>query len=419
MRLTERSHDLSEAPDRAAATERARHARRAQELEAELAESRREIDALRATLSQVESSTIWQAVGALRRRVYARIGEDSRTARALRGAVRATVGLASPRPPAPRVIAAQPIAELPEFDAPEVSLILPVHSQPELTAACVRAIVAGATVPYELIIVDDTATAAMKEVVTRIAGARVVVNETNLGYTRSLNRGAAVARAPFLMFLNDDTVPEPGWLEAMADCARSSDDIGVVVPMYLDTDGRLKEAGSIVWSDGSAENFGRGDECTMRARYRYRRDVDYGSGACLLVRSSVFREIGGLDEQFSPAWFEDVDFCRRLDQAKKELFVVPAARARHAGGASLEHMPYARFIDLWYRNMWRYAHKWFSPGKAEALRWAVVVGMVLRCFAALAGFRNGSSNRWEALRIYARVMKRALNRWDDSSPSPS
>ena len=161
---------------------------------------------------------------------------------------------------------------------------LPVHSQPGLTAACVRALVTGATVPYELIVVDDTATAPTKDVVAQIAGATVIVNDENLGYTRSLNRGAGLARAPLLMFLNDDIVPEPGWLEAMVDCARSFDDIGVVVPMYLDPGGGVKEAGSIVWRDGSAENFGRGDECTERSRYRYRRDVDYGSGACMLVR---------------------------------------------------------------------------------------------------------------------------------------
>ncbi len=80
-------------------------------------------------------------------------------------------------------------------------------------------------------------------------------------------------------------------------------------------------------------------------------------------------------------------------------------------------MSYALFIDLWYRNMWRYARKWFSPGRAEALRWAVVVGMLMRCAAAVVGFRNGSSTRWEALRTYARVLEKALKRWDDSSPS--
>src|SRR5215216_5263729 len=326
--------EAAQAAGREAARAHASDAGRAQELEARLAQSRREIDELRATLDRVESSTIWQAVGVLRRRVYGRIGEDSRVARALRAALRAAAGIASREQAAAQAVDRPPIAELPQFAAPEVSLILPVHSQPELTTACVRAIVAGATVPYELIIVDDTATPATRDVVARIVGASVIVNGENLGYTRSLNRGAAVARAPFLLFLNDDTVPEPGWLEAMVDCALSSEDCGVVVPMYLDTDGRVKEAGSIVWRDGSAENFGRGDECTTRSRYQYRRDVDYGSGAGLLVSARVFRDVGGLDERFSPAYYEDVDLCFAAREAGARVVYEPRARVVHVEGAT-------------------------------------------------------------------------------------
>ena len=324
--MTQRSEKLTDSAERAAARDHARTAARIQQLETELAE-------LRQTLTRVEESAIWQAVGALRGRMYDRVAPDSRTVRALRAGLHRAAGLATRErapgpPPAPRT------AELPRFDAPEVSVILPVHSQPELTAACVRAIAAGATVPYELIVVDDTATQATKDVVAGIAGAVVTVNERNLGYTRSLNRGAALARAPFLLLMNDDTAPEPGWLEAMVDCALSSDDIGVVVPMYLDPDGRLKEAGSIVWRDGSAENFGRGDESTERSRYRYRRDVDYGSGACLLVRASLLRRVGGLDERFSPAYYEDVDLCFAAREAGARVVYEPRARVVHVEGAT-------------------------------------------------------------------------------------
>src|SRR5215218_5686751 len=138
--MTGRSDHLSEI---AAAREHAVAAARIQELEAKLAQSNEERDALRATLTRVEDSVIWQTVGAIRRRIYGRIGEDSRGARALRAALRRVAGLKATRrvavlstaPPAP-------IARVPEFAEPVVSLILPVHSQPELTTACVRALVA-------------------------------------------------------------------------------------------------------------------------------------------------------------------------------------------------------------------------------------------------------------------------------------
>jgi len=321
--------------DRIAARIHADAASRAQELERQLAEADRELAALTAELARVESSIIWQGVQGLRRRVYGRIGEDSRTARAISAALRGTAALTSRRsepelPPSPP----QPIAELPSFADPEVSLILPVHSQPELTAACVRAIVTTATVPYELIIVDDTATASTKDVVARIAGATVLVNDQNAGYTRSLNRGAEQARGEFVVLLNDDTVPQPGWLEAMVARARSSEDIGVVVPMYLAVEGDLKEAGSIIWRDGSAGNFGRGDPDVDRSRYAYARDVDYGSGACLLIRAKLLRRVGGLDERFSPAYYEDVDICFAAREAGSRVVYEPRARVVHVEGAT-------------------------------------------------------------------------------------
>jgi len=156
----------------------------------------------------------------------------------------------------------------------------------------------------------------------------------------------------------------------------------------------------------------------MTARYRYRelelthpQPVEQPAAAALLLRREVFSEVGPLDERFAPAWFEDVDYCRRLAAAGKTIFVVPAARARHFGGASLEHVPFAEFIALWYRNMWFYARKWHSPGAAEALRWAIVFGMLLRIPLALAGIANRHLGRLLAARAYAGVMRKAFTRW--------
>ena len=123
------------------------------------------------------------------------------------------------------------------------------------------------------------------------------------------------------------------------------------------------------------------------------------------------------DERFAPAWFEDVDYCRRLAERQKEIWVVPAAHAQHFGGASLEHMDFAGFVDIWYRNMWRYAHKWMRPGQAEVLRWTIVAGMFLRCAAGLVGLHPRGVGRLDAFRGYAAVMKKAFDRWDSSLSS--
>ena len=135
------------------------------------------------------------------------------------------------------------------------------------------------------------------------------------------------------------------------------------------------------------------------------------------MRREVFDDVGPLDERFWPAWFEDVDYCRRLAAAGREIWIVPLAQARHVGGASLEHVPFGRFVDLWYGNMWRYARKWFPPAQAEALRWIIVLGMILRLPAAAIGLAHREVGRWGALKAYTGVVKRALQRWGDSSPS--
>ena len=159
----------------------------------------------------------------------------------------------------------------------------------------------------------------------------------------------------------------------------------------------------------------------MTARHRYR-ELDLGkpqaieqpAAAAFLLRREVFEAVGPLDEQFAPAWFEDVDYCHRLAAHHDEIHVVPAARVRHFGGASLEHMPLSRFADVWYGNMWRYARKWMTPARAERLRWVIMLGMSLRCASALLGLRPRGVGRLEAVRAYASVLRKAFDRWAES-----
>jgi GT2 family glycosyltransferase len=141
--------------------------------------------------------------------------------------------------------------------------------------------------------------------------------------------------------------------------------------------------------------------------------IEQLAAAALLLRRDVFDEVGLFDEQFSPAWFEDVDFCRRLAALGEDIWIVPAAQARHFGGASLEHVGFGPFINVWYANMWRYAKKWLPPGHAEALRWVIITGMVLRLGAADAGFTHPEVGRCQAFAAYLSVLKKAFHRWLD------
>lgn len=315
---------------------------------------------------------------------------------------------------------------------PDLSILIVTWNSERWIDRCVRSLPAACEgLWYEVVIYDN---ASSDETLTLLPqdSFRVIRSKQNDGFAAGTNRALAESRGRYVFLLNPDCDLDSRALTTLCQFLDDNPNVAAAAPLLAGEGGgsqrefqlrRLPTLRALAAEALLVDKMLPRNKAT--AHYRYAdldlsrpQRIEQPAAAALLIRREVFDEVGGLDEQFSPAWFEDVDFCRRLAEAKKELFVVPAAHARHVGGASLEHMPYSRFIDLWYRNMWRYARKWFSPGKAETLRWAVVVGMVLRCFAALVGFPNGSSSRWEALRIYARVMKRALNRWDDSSPSP-
>ena len=314
-----------------------------------------------------------------------------------------------------------------------LSILIVTWNSERFIQRCLESLPASCDgLPYEVVIYDN---ASIDGTLRKLPGdaARVIRSSRNDGFAAGINRALQQSTGRFVFLLNPDCELAPRALSILADVLDRNPNAAAAAPLLDDASGgsqrefqlrRLPTLRALAAEALLVNKLMPRNRAT--AHYRYKdldlsksQRIEQPAAAALLVRRSVFDETGGFDEQFSPAWFEDVDFCQRLAVAKKELYVVPAARARHAGGASLEHMSYARFIDLWYRNMWRYARKWFSPGRAEALRWAVVVGMMMRCAAAAVGFRNGSSTRWETLRTYARVLNKALNRWDDSSPSSS
>lgn len=334
---------------------------------------------------------------------------------------------------APEAIAPALPSARPRTASPELSIVIVTWNSERWIERCVRSLPAACEgLSYEVVVYDNASSDETLRLVPDEA-TRIIRSDRNDGFAAGTNRALAEARGRYLFLLNPDCDLEPRALTLLCEFLDRNPNAAAAAPLLAGEGGgsqREFQLRRLPTLRGLAAEALLLDKMFPRnratAHYRYLdldlshpQRVEQPAAAALLLRREVFDAIGSFDEQFSPAWFEDVDYCRRLAAAGQELFVVPAARARHVGGASLEHMPYARFIELWYRNMWRYAHKWFSPGKAEALRWALIMGMMLRCFAALLGFRNGSSSRWQAVRTYVRVMRRALNRWDDSSPSPS
>jgi GT2 family glycosyltransferase/glycosyltransferase involved in cell wall biosynthesis len=184
-----------------------------------------------------------------------------------------------------------------------------------------------------VIVVDDASTDATPEVLRRIEGIEVLTGETNVGFSGAAGRGAAAARGRVIVFLNNDAEVQPGWLEALLDAIDSAPDVGAVGCKLVFADGRLQEAGGIIWQDGTGANVGRGGD-PEAPRYNVRREVDYCSGAALMIRRDLFESLGGFDPRFAPAYYEDTDLCFTLRENGFRVLYEPRATVVHHEGAT-------------------------------------------------------------------------------------
>jgi GT2 family glycosyltransferase len=217
---------------------------------------------------------------------------------------------------------------------PVVSVIIPTYGQVPFTLRCLASIAEHApTLPIEVIIVDDAWRGKDVATIEAVRGIRLIRNSANRGFLHSCNKAAAAAKGRYLLFLNNDTQVLAGWLEPMVALFQQRPDTGAVGAKLLYPDGRLQEAGGIIWRDASGWNFGRLED-PSKPIYNYVREVDYCSGAALMVERSVFDRLSGFDPAYAPAYFEDSDLCFRLRRIGLKTLYQPAATVIHHEGAS-------------------------------------------------------------------------------------
>jgi GT2 family glycosyltransferase len=312
----------------------------------------------------------------------------------------------------------------PRARAVDLSILIVTWNSERWIDRCLRSIPAACEgLEYEVVVHDNAST---DSTLQHLGDANILRSSRNEGFAAGTNRAFAASRGRYVFLLNPDCELSPRALTRLFEFLESHPHIAAAVPLLIDHSGdsqrefqlrRLPTMGSFVAELLLLNRILPRNRWT--ASYRYRdlditepRKIEQPAAAALLLRREVVEEIGPLDEQFAPAWFEDVDYCRRLAAAKKEMWVVPGAEVVHFGGSSLEHIHFAGFVDVWNRNMWRYARKWMRPGQAEALRWGIVFGMMLRVMACFAGLCPRGIGRSEAIRAYAGTLKKAFNRWD-------
>ena len=193
--------------------------------------------------------------------------------------------------------------------APRASIVIPVYGQFARTLACLRALAAHPPASRaEVIVVDDGSSDETPDALPHVDGLRYHKRAENGGFIAACNDGAALARGEYVVFLNNDTIPQPGWLDALLQTFDDHANVGLVGAQLLYPDGRLQEAGGVVFSDGSGWNYGRRaarEDCS----YAYVRDCDYASGAAIALPRALFAELGGFAHAYAPAYYEDTDLA--------------------------------------------------------------------------------------------------------------
>ena len=242
---------------------------------------------------------------------------------------------------------------------PLVSILIVAFHRRDLLAECLRSIAArvSSDVTYQTVIVLNGSTRDVRTFVRRaVDGATVVCSDVNAGFAGACNLARRHAAAPLLALLNDDTEVEEGWLEQLVATASANPAAGAVGSAVFFPDGRLQEAGSIIWQDGSTSAVGRGAQHLV-PEYDFVRDVDYCSACSLLVRARTWDAVGGMDEGFFPAYYEDADLCMKIRHSGERVLYTPRSRVRHHEGASSD-THFRSFLIR--RNCKRFRSRWRS-----------------------------------------------------------
>jgi GT2 family glycosyltransferase len=269
-------------------------------------------------------------------------------------------------------------------------------------------------VEFEVIVADDASTDETVHAEGTIKGVRFLRNESNQGFLESCNRAVATARGEYVLLLNNDTELKPGAIDALlATFDRPS--VGLVGAKLIYPDGTLQEAGGIIWNDGTTSNYGRQGDA-QDPSYNYRRQVDYCSAAALMVRKSVWDELGGFDSRFRPAYYEDVDLAFRARKAGYEVCYQPLAEVIHfegiTSGKELDHGAKSyqetnaqRFREAWARELSTYpapgapAHEDLAVAGLQGDFCAVRQFLLCRTLHARAAKPGDRGDLWLRLRV--------------------
>ncbi len=248
---------------------------------------------------------------------------------------------------------------------PQVSVIIPVYNQFKHTYNCLKSLKELTdTTSFEIIVVDDYSSDQTSTLIKNISGITYQRQKQNGGFIESCNTGAKLAKGQYLMFLNNDTVVYDNWLDALLEVFDNYPDAGLVGSKLVYPTNQLQEAGGIIFSDASGWNYGRMGN-PDEPWYNHVREVDYCSGASILIENKLFIELGYFDERFKPAYYEDVDLAFMVRKIGKKTYYQPASMITHFEGISAGTDLTQGMKKYQVDNQIKFKDKWLKQLKSQ------------------------------------------------------
>jgi len=254
---------------------------------------------------------------------------------------------------------------LEELDEPLVSVVVCAHNNAGCIRQCLEGLAQSDYRRLQTIVFDDASdddTLRIAEAgLARVPGASLLLrSEKNQGFVRACNEASLRARGQVLLLLNSDAIVYPGAIGALARALRDDTRIGAAGCMIHEPDGRtIQSVGNRLAPNALGKAIGHGEE--DRGQHDQAADCDYATGAALAIRTDLWFAMGGFDEDFAPAYYEDVDLCLRLRARGYRVRTIPAAKVVHLSGQSYGAGTW-RFIELSLKNRIRLLVKhWTRP----------------------------------------------------------
>lgn len=249
---------------------------------------------------------------------------------------------------------------------PLVSLIIPVHNNFTTTLTLLRKLsINNDAVPYEIIVVDDASSDDTAISLRNIRGINVLTHSENLGYLKATNSAIKYCKGRFIGLLNNDTLPENGWLDSLVRTMQEDSQIAIAGSLLLSSDGLVAEAGSQIFPNREIRNLGRWEERT-NIIFKFTREVDYCSAAAILVDGEFLRFHNGFDERYIPAYFEDVDLAVTAWQEGRKVVFVHDSVVMHIEGVSHGRDTQKGLKSFQITNADKFWEKW---GNQQILHW--------------------------------------------------